>query len=146
MGTSPSTPEQLDRNTQLRVNLAGGNRCETVRAILSCVLAGAALLASATASYADVAAAKGNYTTFCVKCHGDTGKGNGSGAATLTTKPRDFTDCARMAKESDDTLFKVIKNGGQANGFSGDMAPWNTAFEDPEIKDLVVYIHTFCKK
>ena len=76
------------------------------------------------------AEAQSNYTTFCAKCHGDTGKGNGSGAATLATKPRDFTDCARMAKESDDMLFKVIKEGGKPNGFSGDMQAWNNAFED----------------
>src|SRR5208282_261740 len=118
----------------------------TVKAILSGVLAGAALIAIVPASHADTAAAKGNYQTFCAKCHGDGGKGNGSGAATLATKPRDFTDCARMAKESDDTLFNVIKNGGKANGFSGDMQAWNNAFEDPEIKDLVAYIRTFCKK
>jgi len=118
----------------------------TVRAILSGVLAGAALLASRTASYADMAAAKGNYTIFCVKCHGDTGKGNGSAAETLTTKPRDFTDCARMAKESDDILFKVIKEGGKPNGFSDEMKPWSNAFADAEIKDLVGYVRTFCNK
>jgi len=110
------------------------------------VLIGAAFFALAPAARADEAAAKTNYQTFCAKCHGDTGKGNGSGAAALATKPRDFTDCARMAKESDDMLFNVIKNGGKANGFSGDMQAWNTAFEDAEIKDLVAYIRTFCKK
>jgi len=115
-----------------------------VKTILGAVLIGAALLAFAPASRADDA--KSNYQTFCAKCHGDTGKGNGSGAATFATKPRDFTDCARMAKESDDTLFKVIKNGGQANGFSSEMQAWNSAFEDSEIKDLVAYIRTFCKK
>ncbi len=117
-----------------------------LKPLLSGVLMGAALVAIASNSRADMAAAKTNYTTFCAKCHGDTGKGNGSGAATLATKPRDFTDCARMAKESDDTLFKVIKDGGKPNGFSGDMQAWNNAFEDPEIKDLVAYIRTFCKK
>jgi len=114
------------------------------RAILSGLLVGAALIAVAPASHADDA--KSNYTSFCAKCHGDTGKGDGSAASTLATKPRDFADCARMAKESDDMLFKVIKNGGKANGFSGDMQAWNNAFEDPEIKDLVAYIRTFCKK
>jgi mono/diheme cytochrome c family protein len=117
-----------------------------LKALLSGVLIGAALVASGSNTHADMAAAKTNYATFCAKCHGDTGKGNGSGAATLATKPRDFSDCARMAKESDDMLFKVIKEGGKPNGFSGDMAAWNTAFEDPEIKDLVAYIRTFCKK
>jgi len=115
-------------------------------AIVGSVLMGAALIAMAPTTHADEAAAKGNFTTFCAKCHGDTGKGNGSGAATQATKPRDFTDCARMAKESDDMLFKVIKDGGKPNGFSGDMQAWNNAFEDPEIKDLVAYIRTFCKK
>ena len=118
----------------------------TMRAILSGVLAGAVLVAIATASYADVTAANGNYATFCAKCHGDSGKGNGSGAATLATKPRDFTDCARMAKESDDMLFKVIKEGGKPSGLSGDMQAWNNAFEDAEIRDLVIYVRSFCKK
>ena len=114
--------------------------------IVCVAMAGAVLIAIVPASYADMAAAKSNYTTFCAKCHGDTGKGNGSGAATLQTKPRDFTDCARMAKESDDMLFNVIKNGGKSNGFSADMQAWNNAFEDSEIKDLVAYVRTFCSK
>jgi mono/diheme cytochrome c family protein len=94
----------------------------------------------------DLAAAKTNYQTFCVKCHGAGGKGDGSAGATLKTKPRDFTDCARMGKLSDDTLFNVIKNGGAANGLSADMTAWSTGFEDSEIHDLVSYVRTFCKK
>jgi len=101
---------------------------------------------SAGAWAADLAAAKQNYSTFCVKCHGADGKGNGSGAATLKTKPRDFADCARMAKESDDTLFKVIKNGGPSAGFSADMQSWSSGFEDDEIHGLVAFVRTFCKK
>ena len=80
------------------------------------------------------------------KCHGAGGKGDGSAAATLATSPRNFTDCAAMAKISDDTLFNVIKNGGAANGLSDDMQAWNAAFEDGEINDLVAYVRTFCKK
>ncbi len=98
------------------------------------------------AAAADLAAAKSNYQTFCVKCHGADGKGDGPSAATLKTKPRDFADCARMAKESDDKLFNVIKNGGAANGLSADMTAWSQGFEDGEIHDLVAYVRTFCKK
>jgi cytochrome c oxidase cbb3-type subunit 3 len=94
----------------------------------------------------DMAAAKQNYDTFCAKCHGATGKGDGPGAATLSTSPRNFTDCAAMAKISDDTMFNVIKNGGAANGLSKDMQAWNAGFEDGEMHDLVAYIRTLCKK
>ena len=117
------------------------------RAIIANLICSSALtLAAASTARADGGAAQKNYQTFCAKCHGDTGKGDGSGAATLTTKPRDFTDCARMQKLSDDTLFNVIKNGGKANGLSPDMQAWSDGFEDPEIKDLVAYVRTFCKK
>jgi high-affinity iron transporter len=117
-----------------------------LKSLLTVLSIAAGLVVCAPGARADMAAAKTNFDTFCAKCHGAQGKGDGSGAATLATKPRDFADCARMAKESDDMLFKVIKEGGKANGFSGDMAAWNAAFEDSEIKDLVAYIHTFCKE
>jgi mono/diheme cytochrome c family protein len=93
-----------------------------------------------------MADAKANYATFCVKCHGPGGKGDGPAAATLATNPRNFTDCAAMAKITDDTMFNVIKNGGPAAGLSKDMQAWNTGFEDGEIHGLVAYIRTFCPK
>jgi mono/diheme cytochrome c family protein len=118
-----------------------------IKLLLGTAAIGGLLVTFAPLSSAgDMAAAKTNYTTFCAKCHGEGGKGDGAGAATLQTKPRDFTDCARMAKISDDTMFSVIKNGGKPNGLSGDMQAWNQAFEDGEIKDLAAYIRTFCKK
>ena len=95
---------------------------------------------------ADMAAAKQNYDTFCVKCHGPGGKGDGPAAATLSTSPRNFTDCAAMGKISDDTLFNVIKNGGASAGLSKDMQAWSSGFEDGEIHDLVAYVRTFCVK
>jgi cytochrome c6 len=110
------------------------------------VLTVALALAARAASAADLAAAKDNFNTFCVKCHGTSGKGDGPSGATLKVKPRDFADCARMAKESDETLFKVIKEGGEANGYSKDMAPFKDGFDDSEIHDLVAYVRTFCKK
>jgi high-affinity iron transporter len=106
--------------------------------LLSAVVAAPAL--------ADPAAAASNYTSFCLKCHGEAGKGDGPAASTLKTKPRDFTNCAQMSGIKDDTLFKVIKEGGGAAGLSADMPAWKDGFEDPDIKDLVAYVRTFCKK
>jgi cytochrome c oxidase cbb3-type subunit III len=110
------------------------------------VLVATIVLAAGAASAGDLGTAKQNYTTFCVKCHGASGQGDGASGATLKTKPRDFTDCDRMAKETDALLFKTIKEGGEANGFSKDMASWKDGFDDDEIHDLVAYVRTFCKK
>jgi cytochrome c553 len=118
-----------------------------VNRVISILVACATIAcAFAPAGAADMAAAKQNYDTFCVKCHGPTGTGNGPAAATLSTSPRNFTDCAAMSKISDDTMFNVIKNGGASVGLSKDMQAWSSGFEDGEIHDLVAYVRTFCKK
>ena len=114
--------------------------------LASTILALAGAIAAALPVRADTAAAQKNYQTFCAKCHGDSGNGNGSAAATLSTKPRDLADCAAMQKISDDTLFNVIKNGGKENGLSADMQAWSDGFEDSEIHELVNYVRSFCKK
>jgi cytochrome c oxidase cbb3-type subunit III len=100
----------------------------------------------ARAAGPDLADAKDNYTTFCVKCHGATGQGNGPAAASLHTKPRNYTDCALMAKIPDATLFKAIKDGGGAVGLSPEMPSWSKGFDDDEIHGLVAYVRTFCQK
>ena len=115
--------------------------------LISIVAAGAIVACVfAPARAGDMAAAKQNYTTFCAKCHGATGQGDGTGAATLATKPRNFADCAVMSKITDETMFNVIKNGGPAAGLSKDMQPWSAGFDDGEMHDLVTYVRTFCKK
>ena len=103
-----------------------------------------AVVAVSPARAADLAAAKKNFVTFCSKCHGVEGKGNGPEAGTLSTKPRDFSDCARMKAITDDTLFKVIKEGGPSANLSKDMQAWKDGMEDDEIRDLVAYVRTFC--
>ena len=74
------------------------------------------------------------------------GKGDGPKAAKLWVKVGDLTDCAKMAKVSDDVLFKVIKEGGPAANLNKAMAGFGDAYEDNEIKGLVAYIRSFCKK
>ena len=113
---------------------------------MSRVLVAVIVLGAGASGAADLGAAKQDYTTFCVKCHGASGTGDGASAATLKTRPRDFTDCDRMANITDDVMFKAIKDGGEAAGLSKDMPPWKQGFDDAEIHDLVAFVRTFCKK
>jgi mono/diheme cytochrome c family protein len=94
---------------------------------------------------ADLSAAHDNFNGQCAKCHGESGQGDGPAGASLSVRPRKFTDCARMSKESDDRIFDTIKGGGEAVGLSKEMPPWGEAFDDNEIKGLVAYVRQFCK-
>jgi cytochrome c oxidase cbb3-type subunit III len=113
--------------------------------LLSLIIVAAAST-SARSAGSDLADAKDNYTTFCVKCHGASGQGNGPAAASLHTRPRNYTDCATMGKIPDATLFKAIKDGGATVGLSAEMPSWSKGFDDDEIRGLVAYVRTSCKK
>lgn len=113
-------------------------------AALVCAIALLAPVQRAAAADDDVSPSD-QYKVYCAKCHGPSGHGDGANASTLKTRPRDFSDCATMKKISDDTLFRAIKEGGSAVSLPGDMPPWGQAFEDGEIKGLVVFVRAFCK-
>lgn len=93
---------------------------------------------------ADLTAARDNFTAQCSKCHGESGRGDGPAGASLPVKPRNFADCSRMSKESDERIFNTIRGGGAAVGLSKEMPPWHEAFDDHEISDLVTYVRQFC--
>jgi mono/diheme cytochrome c family protein len=115
------------------------------RALAPVVLIATAIAATSVAA-ADLAAAKKNFSLFCASCHGETGHTDGFAAARLPDKQRDFSNCAAMKKFSDQTLFKVIKEGGAAAGMSSAMPPGEDLFKDNEVKDLVSYLRSFCKQ
>ena len=104
------------------------------------------LLRSTPAAADETPTAKENFQTYCVKCHGENGKGDGPGAAMLNPKPRDFADCQNMQKRPDAELFKVISEGGEAAGMSADMQPWGGTLSDDDIHALVKFVRGFCKK
>lgn len=90
-------------------------------------------------------AAKGaeTYKMYCATCHGETGKGDGVGAAALNPKPRDFTDKAVMAAIPDSEVFKAIKEGGAAVGKSPMMIAWGMLLkEDQQIHDVAAYVRS----
>jgi cytochrome c oxidase cbb3-type subunit III len=114
-------------------------------AISLCLLMVLATIA-APAHAQDEGDAKTAYAVYCARCHGETGQGNGPDGASLSVKPRDFTDCKKMATITDDTMFKVIEGGGAVAGLSGEMPAWGAGLSDKEIHALVKYIRGFCKK
>ena len=93
---------------------------------------------------ADLSAARDNFKEQCAKCHGESGVGNGSAGASLAVRPRNFNDCSRMTKESDERIFNAIKSGGASVGLSKEMPAWGEAFDDNEIQGLVAYVRQFC--
>jgi len=51
------------------------------------------------------------YDAQCSGCHGPQGKGNGEVGSVLQPEPRDLTDVAWLAKQSDARLFAVVSDG-----------------------------------
>lgn len=89
--------------------------------------------------------AKDNYRTYCVQCHGLEGNGKGINVADMSTQPRDHTDAKEMSARTDEELFKVIKEGGQAVNKSVLMPPWASTLSDEEINGLVLHLHQLCQ-
>ena len=83
-----------------------------------------------------------HYAAYCAACHGARGDADGPLAETLDTLPARHSDRASMETLSDDTLFRVIKEGGPAIGKSPQMAAWGENLSDQTIRDLVAYVRT----
>lgn len=105
-----------------------------------------ALLSSQTRAQDAVPPAKEMFSELCARCHGPQGYGDGPDGATLSTKPRNFHDCTLMGKDPDDLVFREIKGGSAAIGRSNDMPSWGAALEDGEIRNLLAYVRSFCRK
>ena len=88
----------------------------------------------------DAAKGETQYKTLCVSCHGEKGDGAGAAAAALTPKPTNFTDAANAERLTDEWVYKMIKNGGAANGKSPMMVAWSGALNDQQIRDVGAYV------
>jgi mono/diheme cytochrome c family protein len=77
------------------------------------------------------------YKAKCAMCHAADGSGNTPAGKAMKVPPFDSPD---VLKESDTDLIAVIKNGkAKMPAFAGKLA-------DPQITDVVAYIHTLQKK
>ncbi|HXN23859.1 MAG TPA: cytochrome c [Candidatus Dormibacteraeota bacterium] len=60
---------------------------------------------------AGLSAARDLYKDKCVKCHSETGKGDGVEAAMYSVKAADFTDASMMKQKTDGELFYKLSQG-----------------------------------
>ena len=90
------------------------------------------------AAFADVAQGKQVYSTYCVACHGETGKGDGVAAAALDPKPRDLTTGEFKYGSTDEELFKFITEG------KGPMPPWGS-LPEADRRAVIEYIRSLKK-
>ena len=108
------------------------------------IMAGATSTTTATDSAANpnevsLAAGEQIVQTNCVICHGQSGKGDGPGGATLNPKPRDWTDHAYMSSRTDDQLYDVIYNG------KGSMPAWGKlgTLNESQIRSAILKVRSY---
>jgi hypothetical protein len=77
-------------------------------------------------------------------CHGESGTGNGPGAAALNPKPQNYTDPVWQKATKDEEIRKAILLGGAAVGKNPAMAPNPDLKGKPEVVDgLVAIVRSF---
>jgi mono/diheme cytochrome c family protein len=88
------------------------------------------------------------YDRWCAECHGESGAGDGSAAAYMLPRPRDFTGALyqiRMTASgelpTDQDIRRVIDEGMPGTAMPG----WKTKLSGRERDDLVTYLKSFSR-
>jgi mono/diheme cytochrome c family protein len=94
------------------------------------VIPGANLVNPVKPTAASLAEAKQHYSWDCAMCHGDTGKGNGSLAASEHMTVPDFTNPATLASLKDGQIYTIIRKGSvkmppEDKARANDATVWN---------------------
>jgi len=76
------------------------------------------------------------FETYCVTCHGASGKGDGVAAAGLDPKPADFTDSMHANFYSDAGRLEIIRSGSPGSA----MVAWKGALKDEQIMAVFQYV------
>jgi len=92
---------------------------------------------------ADAAVIRGSiaFRTYCVLCHGVTGKGDGRAAKMYTPKPANLT----VSPFPDQYKEMIIRGGGVSVGRSAFMPPWGDELTNEQIHDLVAFLRELRK-
>lgn len=91
-----------------------------------------------TAALSGQAEAKRIFKARCSVCHGESGTGNGPGAAALNPKPRNYTSAEWQKSVTDEEIAKIIVQGGAAVGKSAGMPNNPDLASKPEVVDALV--------
>ena len=91
---------------------------------------------------ASIAAGGKLFRTYCVPCHGVSGRGDGPTAAALNPKPRNFTHPKEFKSKNDDEILAVITRGGAAAKLSPVMPAWGTTLKRAQILQLIAFVHS----
>lgn len=96
----------------------------------------------ATASEPPISAAetRESFNSYCGRCHGASGRGDGPDAAELGVSLPDFTTHDFWHMKDDEDLAAVIWSGGEAAGLSPMMPPWEGILSEAEVAALVSYM------
>jgi len=78
------------------------------------------------------------WTTLCITCHGANGEGDGPVAASFPVKPRSFKDREWQKQTSDESIAKVIVEGGASIGKSPLMPANPQLAGKPEVVQALV--------
>lgn len=86
------------------------------------------------------------YAEKCALCHGSRGEG-WDWSKKVAKPPIPVPDLAKVTPErSDQFLFDVVKDGGEAVGQTRFMPPFGFQLSDQEVWDLVAYMRSFAGK
>ena len=90
----------------------------------------------------DVEVGKALYARQCAPCHGESGRGDGPSAAGFGTKPANLVDGRLMNSLPDEFLVNIILNGGQAEGLSPGMPPFNGHLSEAQTHQIIAYLRS----
>ncbi len=88
-----------------------------------------------------VAQGKEYYTTLCVPCHGETGKGDGPVGITLNPRPADLSLHAVPGVHTDGQLFEWV-----SNGYPGSVMPaFGKSLTAEQLWHIINYVRTLAR-
>ena len=82
------------------------------------------------------------FQNYCILCHGTSGQGDGRAAKIHKPKPANLT----ASLVPIEYLSLIIRKGGEANGRSKGMPPWDEQLTDEQIRDVISFLMTIRTK